>query len=285
MANKVLNFGGRKIGQDCPVFVIAEVGINHNGDMKLAEKLLIEAVKAGADAVKLQTYLTEKRVGRDSPVYDILKKCELSFDEQERLFELGHELGVMVFSTPFDDDSVEFLESVNTPVYKVASFDSVNKTLLRKISATKKPVIMSTGMTSLDELGAAWKALGGKDDGTGCDLALLHCVSSYPLDDKKANLAVVPYLHELHGGPVGYSDHTIGIEVPALAVAAGAQLIEKHFTLDTSASGPDHAMSADPKTLQKMIEKIRWVEKVMGVRTLGVREAETSIVPFRRMTD
>ena len=285
MAGKVLSFGGRKVGEGFPVFVIAEVGINHDGDMNSAEKLLVEAAKAGADAVKLQTYITEKRVERDSPVYDILKKCELSFDEQERLFELGRELGVMVFSTPFDDEAVDFLESVNTPAYKVASFDSVNKTLLRKISATKKPVIMSTGMTSLEELGAAWKALGGKEDGTGCDLALLHCVSSYPLDDKKANLAVVPYLHELHGGPVGYSDHTIGIEVPALAVAAGAQLIEKHFTLDTSASGPDHAMSADPKTLQVMIEKIRWVEKVMGVRTLGVRETETSIVPFRRMTD
>jgi len=285
MAKKVLSFGDRKVGEGFPVFVIAEVGINHNGDMNAAEKLLVEAAKAGADAVKLQTYITEKRVARDSPVYDVLKKCELSFDQQKKLFELGRELGITIFSTPFDEEAVDFLESVNTPIYKVASFDSVNKMLLRKIGTTKKPVIMSTGMTNLEELGAAWKALGGADDGSGCDLALLHCVSSYPLDDKKANLAVVPYLHELHGGPVGYSDHTIGIEVPALAVAAGAQLLEKHFTLDTAADGPDHAMSADPTTLQEMIKKVRWVEKVMGVRTLGVRDAERSIVPFRRATD
>lgn len=275
---------GRSIGDGSPVYVIAEVGINHNGDMETAVKLLRAAAAAGADAVKLQSYLTERRVPADSPIFGILKKCELTFDQQRELFDLGRELKLSVFSTPFDDESVGFLESVGTPAYKVASFDSVNLALLRRIAATGKPVIMSTGMTTVEELGAAWRALGGREDGTGCDLALLHCISAYPTAPEDARLAMIPYLKSIHGGPVGYSDHTIGVEVPSLAVAAGAQLIEKHFTLDTKAEGPDQALSADPATLREMVDSIRRVERISGGVKLGVRAAEKAIVGYRRAT-
>lgn len=273
---------GRRIGDGAPVFVIAEVGINHDGDMDKARQLVDAAAKAGADAVKLQTYDTEQRVPKDSPVYDILKTCELSYDQQSELFELGRQQGIEMFSTPFDAEAVEFLQSVGANLYKIASFDSVNSALLRKVGETGRPVIMSTGMTNVEELGEAWRSLGGQEDGTGCELALMHCISAYPLRNADANLSVIGNLKTLHGGPVGYSDHSIGVEVPALAVAAGAQIIEKHFTLDCAAEGPDHAMSADPVTLGEMTAKIREVESIMGDSALRLRDAELAIEPYRR---
>lgn len=282
MGNKTIQVADKVIGDGSPVHVIAEVGINHDGDMTKAVQLVREAKNSGADSVKLQTYITEKRVPKDHAVYDILKQCELSHQNQKELFDLGNELGITIFSTPFDYESVDFLEDLNSPLYKIASFDSVNKKLLNKVGSTGKPVIMSTGMTSLEELGEAWKALGGKDDGTGCDLALLHCVSSYPLEDMRANLSVIDYLHSVHAGPVGYSDHTIGTQIPVLGVAAGASIIEKHFTLDTNSDGPDHSMSADPNTLTELVEKIRWVEEVLGPKAMGIREAEKEATSYRR---
>jgi len=282
MGDKITKIENSEVGNGKPVYIIAEVGINHDGDMAKAVKLIQEAKKSGADSVKLQTYITEHRVPKDHAVYEILKQCELSHTDQKELFDLGKELGITIFSTPFDDESVDFLESLHTPVYKIASFDSVNTQLLKKVSLTKKPVIMSTGMTSLDELGAAWKALGGNSDGTGCDLLLMHCVSSYPLEDTRANLSIIPYLNSIHGGPVGYSDHTIGTKIPLLGIAAGATLIEKHFTLDVNSEGPDHAMSADPQTLSELVQGVRWVEEVLGAREMGARDAEKETLSYRR---
>ena len=282
MGDKLIKIAGFKVGTGMPVYVIAEVGINHDGDMEKAVQLIREAKKSGADAVKLQTYITESRVPKDHAVYGILKQCELSHAHQKELFDLGKELGITVFSTPFDGEAVDFLESLNTPVYKIASFDSVNTQLLNKVSSTGKPIIMSTGMTSLEELGAAWAALGGKGDGTGCDLMLMHCVSAYPLEDARANLSIISYLDGIHGGPVGYSDHTIGIKIPMLGVAAGATLIEKHFTLDVNSQGPDHGMSADPSTLSELVTGIRLVEEILGPREMKVRDAESGALSFRR---
>ena len=284
MGNKSIEIGNTKVGGGEPVFVIAEVGINHDGDMKKAIKLIKEAKKSGANAVKLQTYITDYRVPRDHPVYGILKKCELTHDEQKELFEIGQDHDLMMFSTPFDDESVDFLEEIDNPVYKIASFDSVNTKLLNKVRLTKKPVIMSTGMTNLDELGSAWRALGGKEDGTGCELALLHCVSSYPLEEESANLAIIQYLHSIHEGPVGYSDHTIGAHIPVFGVAAGASIIEKHFTLDSRSEGPDHSMSADPQILSELVDKIRWIERVLGTKDMKVRDAEREATSYRRPT-
>lgn len=282
MGANTIKIENNVIGEGHQVYVIAEVGINHDGDMGKAEQLIHEAKNAGANAVKLQTYITEKRVPKDHAVYGILKQCELSHADQKELFNLGRDIGITVFSTPFDNEAVDFLEEVDNPVYKIASFDSVNTKLLNKVSTTKKPVIMSTGMTSLDELGLAWKALGGNDDGSGCDLALMHCVSSYPLDDKRANLAIVHYLHSVHAGPVGYSDHTIGTNIPIYGVAAGASLIEKHFTLDTNSDGPDHSMSADPSTLKELVDKVRWIEEVLGKKEMRIRDAEEGSKSYRR---
>ena len=282
MGSKTIKIENTLVGEGEPVYIIAEVGINHDGDMKKAVKLIEQAKKSGANAVKLQTYITEYRVPKDHAVYGILKQCELSHADQKELFSLGRELGITVFSTPFDDESVDFLEEIKSPVYKIASFDSVNTKLLNKVSTTNKPVIMSTGMTSLDELGAAWKALGGKEDGTGCELALMHCVSSYPLEDKRANLAIIQFLHEGHGGPVGYSDHTIGAEIPIYGVAAGASIIEKHFTLDTTSDGPDHSMSADPQTLSELVLKVKWIQEILGSKEMKVREAEKGSISYRR---
>jgi N,N'-diacetyllegionaminate synthase len=282
MGNQIIKIANSQIGTGKPVHIIAEVGINHDGDMAKAVKLIQEAKISGADSVKLQTYITEYRVPKDHEVYGILKQCELSHSDQKELFDLGKDLGITVFSTPFDDESVDFLESLDTPVYKIASFDSVNTQLLNKVSSTGKPVIMSTGMTSLDELGAAWSALGGNDDGTGCDLMLMHCVSSYPLEDARANLSIISYLNGIHGGPVGYSDHTIGTKIPILGVAAGATLIEKHFTLDVNSQGPDHGMSADPKTLSELVAGVRLVEEILGPREMRLRSAESEAISYRR---
>jgi len=285
MGKNLIKIGEKKIGFGHPTFIIAEVGINHNGNIDEAKSLIRAAKKSGADAVKLQTYITEQRVPKEHPVFDILKKCELSFNEQEDLFKYGEELDILVFSTPFDEESINFLESINCQLYKIASFDTVNKKLLRNLGATNKPLIMSTGMTSQSELGAAWSALGGEKDGRGCELALLHCVSSYPLEDTRANLNAINLLQEIHSGPVGYSDHTIGIQIPVLGVAAGAQIIEKHFTSNIKQDGPDHAMSADPKILKDLVEKIRWLEQVIGERSMGMREAESNTSSFRRYTE
>jgi N,N'-diacetyllegionaminate synthase len=272
------------IGENFPVFIIAEIGINHGGDLSIAKELVSEAKKSGASAVKFQTYITEKRVDKSSSIFTILKKCELSHASQSEIFEFSRDIGIIPFSTPFDDESVDFLESLNCPAYKIASFDTVNCKLLKKVASTKKPIIMSLGMTNLKELGLAWKALGGSEDGTGCDLALLHCISSYPTPKEEANLSVIPYLKKIHNGPVGYSDHTIGHEVPVLSVVAGARIIEKHFTLDSNQKGPDHALSADPKTFLEMVSQIRHIEKIMGNSDLLVRDIEKKSLQFRRIS-
>lgn len=265
------------IGPDKPVFVIAELGINHDGDLETAKHLVASAIESGADAVKLQTYMTEKRVGPDSPIFANLKRCELSYDEQAQLFELGRSLGGIVFSTPFDSEAVAFLEKVGNPIYKVASFDCVNHALLRDVAKTGKPVIMSTGMASQDEIDQALRSL------SPSDVMLMHCVSAYPTPPQESNLAAITRLLEVYKGRIiGYSDHTIGTDVPGLAVAAGAMMIEKHFTLDRSKPGGDHAMSADPETFKAMVNRIREVSAVLGKLALGLRPIEQDIVPFRR---
>ena len=285
MNRKSINFDGYEIGEKSQTYVVAEIGINHGGDLDKAIKLIDEAKSAGANAVKMQSYLTEKRVAVDSPLFKILKDSELSFDQQESCIKHGKNIGITIFSTPFDDESVDFLESVNCPAYKIASFDTVNHSLLRKVASTKKPVIMSTGMTNVKELGDAWKSLGGKDDGSGCELALLHCISSYPTPSKEANLSLINLLKSYHSGPVGYSDHTIGVEIPVMAVASGAKIIEKHFTLNTQDEGPDHALSADPSTLTEMVKNIRRMETILGKPEMRLREIEQQIKPYRRHTD
>ncbi|MDP3000037.1 MAG: N-acetylneuraminate synthase family protein [Bryobacterales bacterium] len=267
------------VGEGCPAFVIAEIGINHNGDFNRAKELMDSAKAAGANAVKLQTYLTEKRVARDSPIFGILKQCEIPFADQRRLFEYADSIGATCFSTPFDDESVDFLTEVGAPCFKIASFDVVNLPLLRRAAAKERPMIVSRGMASREELDRAVEIMRA----ARVAFALLHCVSAYPVKSLgDLNLSTIRALGERYGCPVGFSDHTLGITAPQFAVLAGATLIEKHFTYSKLASGPDHAMSLEPAEFRAMVESIHIAEEALGEPVWSAVATEADILQYRR---
>lgn len=272
-----IQIGNQYIGKNSPIFIIAEVGINHNGDMDIACDLIDKAKWAGASAVKFQTYITEKRVSKDSPIFDILKKCELSYDQQKELFEYANNNQIMAFSTPFDSESVEFLAEINTPCYKVASFDLVNIPLLNEISKQKKPVIISRGMASMDEIDIAMKVL------KNVPTVLLHCISAYPVPNHTSlNLSTISALRERYKSIIGYSDHTLDIEASQFSIACGAKVIEKHFTLSQSMNGPDHLISSEPEQLKQLIERCNFVNEMMGSPAWKSIDAEKDILQYRR---
>lgn len=280
---KNIKFGEQHIGEGSPVFLIAEIGINHNGDLNKAIDLIKAAKESGADTAKLQTYITEKRVKKDNPVYDILKKCELSFKDHKELFDFAKSINFNIFSTAFDEDSINLLEELNTPAYKIASFDSVNKKLISKIEETNKPVIMSTGMTTKSELDEALNIV-TKNRTKETELAIMHCVSSYPLEEDEANLATINYIKSFFPGPVGFSDHSLNDTLIKYSVASGSSIIEKHFTLSREEEGPDHKLSADPKMLKEIVNQIKIIEKIFGEKFLGVRKNEKNSTIFRRLS-
>lgn len=270
-----------KVGEGQGVFVIAEIGINHNGDFETAKRLIDEAKSAGASAVKLQTYITEKRTAKGSPVYNILKQCELSFKQQEELFSYARNKNIEIFSTPFDDESVDFLSSINVSCYKIASFDIVNKKLLYKAAKQGRPVIISRGMANQQEIDTAVDIFRKSK----VDILLLHCVSAYPVTSfDSLNLETIRALKERFYCPVGFSDHTLGIEAANYAVACGASLIEKHFTLSRKSEGPDHALSTEPSELKHMIAGIKLVKEMMGKPVWGPVSAERDILQYRRIS-
>lgn len=273
-----VRIGAREVGTGYPTFVVAEVGINHGGNVEIAKRLIEAASKSGADAVKFQTYRTEKRVARDSPIFDILKTCELDKAAHRDLVRVARDIGILFFSTPFDPESIDLLESLDVPAYKIASFDIVNLSLIRSAAATRRPLIVSRGMADANEIDRAIEVM----ETARVPYMLLHCVSAYPLKPEDANLRIIAALQRRYACPVGYSDHTIGIEVPVLAVAAGACAIEKHFTLDRNTPGPDHALSAEPKDLRAMVERVRALEPILGMSEIRRLEAEHAIVPYRR---
>ena len=273
--------GNQVINETSPTFIIAEIGINHGGDLPTAEKLINLAVQSGANAVKFQTYITEKRVPKDSPIFDILKQCELSYSDQTHLKQLSDDLGITFFSTPFDDESVDFLIDLNVPALKIASFDLVNLALLRKVAVSGKPIIASRGMANKQEIDIAVEVFKKYN----APYILLHCVSSYPTPNDQANLRVIRTLKEFCDCPIGYSDHTLGVDVPVYAVATGAQVIEKHFTYNKSASGPDHALSADPDELREMVKRIRELEAVLGEADVKRYSVEEGTVAYRRPSE
>lgn len=262
-------------------YVIAEIGINHGGDIKTAFKLIDSAARTGCDAVKFQTYLTEKRAPKgNQTIFDILKKCELPFEAFGELKQYAQNKEIDFFSTPFDRESVDYLRSIDTDLYKVASFDVVNHALLRDVAATGKPVILSVGMAGLDEIQDAYKIL---KKGTE-NIAILHCISSYPLAEDQANLSAIHELREAFDCIIGYSDHTPGIMVPLYAVAVGAQIIEKHYKVDEDMDCIDASVSISEDQMRDMVEKIRGLETMFGDGFLGVRRTEEPIVAFRRPT-
>jgi sialic acid synthase SpsE len=277
----VTDIAGRQIGDDAPTYLIAEAGINHNGDLSLAKELVTAAQDAGADAVKFQTYETEKRADEGTELFDILERCELSRDEQTELFEFCRDREMTTFSTPFDVDSVAFLDDLGVPAFKIASFHITHKELLRAVAETGKPVICSRGMATPEEIQEAVDIFEAHDT----PYVLLHCVSSYPTEPTDANLEIVRTLDEEFDCPVGFSDHTLGTEVPALSVAVGADAIEKHFTLDTSMEGPDHDLSLDPDGMTALVEEVRRVEAILGDGTIRRVDVEADSMQFRESTE
>ncbi len=258
-------------------FIIAEIGINHGGDINTAKELIDSAVRAGADAVKFQTYLTEKRVAKDSPIFDLLKKCELPFEAFKELKEYADQKGVIFFSTPFDEESVDYLESINVSLYKVASFDIVNNVLLKKVAATGKPVIISVGMSTIEEIKNAVEVLKAHTS----KIALLHCISAYPTNEEDANLAAVGSLiHHFPDCIIGQSDHTTDIAVPLYAAAAGAQILEKHYKI--SEDCVDAAVSINEEQFSKMVAETRRLEKILGAGVPESTPAQEETKQYRR---
>ena len=256
------------------VYIIAEAGVNHNGSFELACKLVDAAKDAGVDCIKFQTFKSSKLVshnaqkaeyqkdttGEGSQV-DMLKKLELSYDEFVALKAYCDKIGICFLSTPFDFDSIEFLNSIDMPFWKIPSGEVTNYPYLVALAKTGKPVVMSTGMCEMDEIEAAIKVL--KDNGT-TDIKLLHCNTEYPTPFEDVNLKAMQTMRDAFDLEVGYSDHTKGIEVPVAAVALGATIIEKHFTLARNMEGPDHKASLEPNELKAMVSSIRHIVDALG---------------------
>lgn len=256
------------------VYIIAEAGVNHNGSFELAHKLVDAAKTAGVDCIKFQTFKSKSLVSHtaqkadyqkdmtgDGSQVDMLTKLELSYDEFLKLKEYCDKIDITFLSTPFDFDSIEFLNSMDMPFWKIPSGEVINLPYLLALAKTRKPVVMSTGMCEMDEIEAAIKVL--RENGTK-EIKLLHCNTEYPTPFEDVNLRAMQTMKDVFGLEVGYSDHTKGIEVPVAAVALGATVIEKHFTLDRNMEGPDHKASLEPDELAKMVQSIRHIEKALG---------------------
>ena len=286
----------RMVGPGSPCFVIAEAGVNHNGDLALAEALVDAAADAGADAVKFQTFRAERVVTREAPKaeyqvrttgahetqFDMLKRLELGQDAHRALVDRCRALGLIFLSTPFDEESCDFLDALGVPAFKVPSGEVTNLPFIRHVARKQKPIILSTGMACLREVADAVEAVW--DEGNR-SLVLLHCVSNYPTDPEDANLRAIATLREAFGVPAGFSDHTVGVHVALAAVALGACLIEKHVTLDRTLPGPDHYASIEPDELRELVRRMREVEASLGSGTKEpvAREAAVARVTRRSL--
>ena len=260
---KDFKIGSRRIGPGEPVFFLAEIGLNHNGDLDLAESMINSAARTGAEGVKFQTYRAETLADpvKNPELFKIFKGCELGRDDHFKLREICDRVGLYFISTPFDEDSVDLLIECDVPAFKVASGDLTNIPLLEKIGSISRPVIMSTGMGFMDEIVAAIKTL--KKSGVH-NILPLHCVSSYPPDESEINLKSIVSMRDSLGCPVGFSDHYVGSLAVLGAAMLGAVLIEKHFTLNKNLPGPDQRLSADEGELRTIIEQTRLLEKMIG---------------------
>jgi pseudaminic acid synthase len=294
MSASEITICGRRIGSGNPSYIIAEMSANHGQSFEKALEVVRAAKEAGADAIKLQTYtpdtLTidcrrpEFMVGKGTlwegkNLHDLYAEAYTPWEWQPELKKEAERLGIHCFSTPFDDTAVDFLERMEVPAHKIASFELVDTELLKKVASTGKPVIMSTGMATFEEISEAVQILRE----AGCSqLALLKCTSAYPSMPEDMNLRTIPDLAESFDVPVGLSDHTMGTEVPVAAVALGACIVEKHLTLRRSDGGPDGAFSLEPAEFRAMVDAVRTAEKALGIISYDMTEKEKASRVFRR---
>ncbi|MBE3573281.1 MAG: N-acetylneuraminate synthase [Moorella humiferrea] len=276
------------------VFIIAEAGVNHNGDLELAKKLVDAAVEAGADAVKFQTFKAEEVVTpnaeraqyqkdnmpeKDESQLEMIKRLELSYAQFRELYDYCRQKGIIFLSSPFDQESIDFLAELGVPYFKIPSGEITNYPFLRRIAEKKRPVILSTGMATLGEVEGALQVL--REAGAK-DITLLHCTTSYPALPEEVNLKAMLTMKQAFALPVGYSDHTMGIAVPIAAAALGAEVIEKHLTLDRNLPGPDHRASLEPGEFKEMVAAIRQVEKSLGDGMKRPAPGELAVMPAAR---
>jgi N,N'-diacetyllegionaminate synthase len=286
------SIAGRRVGEGAPVFVIAEVGVNHNGSLAMAKKLIDVAVAAGADAVKFQMCDPDEMVTKSAPKaayqkknkasesqYDMLMRYFFDVREHKILKAYAKKKGIIFFSTPFSLKDAHKLAKLGMPVWKVGSSDTNNYPQLRIMAKTRKPIILSTGMSDLAEVKGSVEMLTRAQSGP---LVVLHCTTSYPTEDKDVNLRAMLTMQKVLGVPVGYSDHTLGTEVATAAVALGACVIEKHITLSNKLPGPDHFASLEPKAFAQLVSAIRRVERIMGSGKKVLTRGEVVIAKVAR---
>jgi N-acetylneuraminate synthase len=283
----------RIIGENCDPYIIAEISANHNGDIGIAKASIISAKNHGADAVKLQTYtpdtmtidcnkddfLIKDGLWKGNNLYGLYQQAYTPFEWHEDLFTLAKDIGITCFSSPFDESAVDLLESVNVPAYKIASFEVTDLTLLKSIAATKKPVIMSTGMANLEEIDEAVNTL--YENGTS-QLAILHCVSGYPTTPEYANLKTITDLKNRYKCEVGLSDHTLTHSTAITSIALGASIIEKHFIIDPSIGGPDSSFSITPEQLRELKTLTSEASSSIGKVNYELKGDEKNMIKFRR---
>ncbi|MCP3924035.1 MAG: pseudaminic acid synthase [Desulfobacterales bacterium] len=287
--------GNILIGQEHPPVIIAEMSGNHNQSLDRALEIVEAAAKAGAHIIKLQTYTAdtmtldvregeffiddENSLWKGNSLHDLYKNAYTPWDWHEPIIRKAEELGVLCFSTPFDSTAVDFLENLNIPAYKIASFENADLPLIRKVASTGKPMIISTGMATLAELDETVKTLRE----SRCEnFILLKCTSSYPASPENSNILTIPHMRELFKCEVGLSDHTLGVGASIAAVAHGATVIEKHFTLNRSDGGVDSAFSIEPAELKILVEETERAWQSLGTVTYGISEAEKTMAKYRR---
>jgi len=293
MTNPSITIAGRRIAVDEPPYIIAELSANHNGRLETALRIIEEAKKAGADAVKLQTYTADTiTLNCDSEdfqirgglwdgktLYQLYQEAHMPWEWHKPLFEHARKLGIPIFSSPFDNTAVDLLEDLNAPAYKIASFEAIDLPLIRYVASTGKPMIISTGMANAEEVAEAIEAA---REGGCKELAILHCVSGYPAPADEYNLRTIPAMIERHGLVTGLSDHTLDNTTAVTSVALGAALIEKHFTLDRNGGGPDDSFSLEPADLKALCEQTKIAWSALGKIKTERSDSEKGNAQFRR---
>lgn len=283
----------RLIGTSAPPYLVAEMSANHKGDINSAFTIAEKAKEAGADAVKLQTYtpdtitidsdgdefVIKDGLWRGRTLYELYQEAHTPWEWHAPLYEHARKIGITIFSSPFDKSAVDLLEDLNTPAYKIASFEAIDLPLIRYVASTGKPMIISTGMASLEEI---QEALETAQSGGCNELAILHCVSGYPAPTTDYNLRTIPDMAKRFGLVTGLSDHTLGSTVALAGVALGASIIEKHFTLDSSGTGPDDSFSSEPEEFSRLASDARTVWESLGEVSYGCQSSERENMQFRR---